>query len=198
MGDRDSPGGRQSDHPEGHRADVLGYGFRAEAVGNGDRAVEASIRSLPTSSSRIASCRARPGTSCARKSRATRRPIRARGPPHGTFEPFDKPRAEQAGADSVVTKPFDSQGLATLVRDLVAKARAVREEAEAAAAAAALATGPSGHSGPPARSRAAPDDDPLGRGAGRGGPDPSDVRRGHGSHPGDAGPRPARIVPSSI
>ena len=30
----------------------------------------------------------------------------------GTFEPFDKPRAEQAGADSVVTKPFDSQGLA--------------------------------------------------------------------------------------
>jgi len=44
----------------------------------------------------------------------------------GTFEPFDKPRAEQAGADSVVTKPFDSQGLASLVRDLVNKAEEER------------------------------------------------------------------------
>lgn len=44
----------------------------------------------------------------------------------GTFEPFDKPRAEEAGADSVVTKPFDSQGLASLVRDLVEKAAAER------------------------------------------------------------------------
>jgi CheY-like chemotaxis protein len=40
----------------------------------------------------------------------------------GTFEPFDKPRSERAGADAVVTKPFDSQGLATLVRDLVRRA----------------------------------------------------------------------------
>jgi CheY-like chemotaxis protein len=40
----------------------------------------------------------------------------------GTFEPFDRPRAELAGADSFVTKPFDSQGLASLVRDLVTKA----------------------------------------------------------------------------
>ena len=40
----------------------------------------------------------------------------------GTFEPFDKPRAEHSGADSCVTKPFDSQGLASLVRDLVKKA----------------------------------------------------------------------------
>ncbi len=47
----------------------------------------------------------------------------------GTFEPFDKPRSERAGADSVVTKPFDSQGLATLVRDLVRRAA----EAKAAA-----------------------------------------------------------------
>jgi CheY-like chemotaxis protein len=47
----------------------------------------------------------------------------------GTFEPFDKPRAERAGADSVVTKPFDSQGLAALVRDLV------RRSAEAKASA---------------------------------------------------------------
>jgi CheY-like chemotaxis protein len=47
----------------------------------------------------------------------------------GTFEPFDKPRAEQAGADSVVTKPFDSQGLATLVRDLVTRAAEERAAA---------------------------------------------------------------------
>jgi CheY-like chemotaxis protein len=47
----------------------------------------------------------------------------------GTFEPFDKPRAERAGADSVVTKPFDSQGLASLVRDLVKKAAEERAAA---------------------------------------------------------------------
>ena len=47
----------------------------------------------------------------------------------GTFEPFDKPRAEHAGADSVVTKPFDSQGLASLVRDLVNKAAEERAAA---------------------------------------------------------------------
>jgi len=47
----------------------------------------------------------------------------------GTFEPFDRPRAEQAGADSVVTKPFDSQGLASLVRDLVTKAAEERAAA---------------------------------------------------------------------
>ncbi len=47
----------------------------------------------------------------------------------GTFEPFDKPRAEQVGADSVVTKPFDSQGLASLVRDLVKKAAEERAAA---------------------------------------------------------------------
>jgi CheY-like chemotaxis protein len=47
----------------------------------------------------------------------------------GTFEPFDKPRAEHAGADSFVTKPFDSQGLASLVRDLVTKAAEERASA---------------------------------------------------------------------
>ncbi|MBK9090207.1 MAG: response regulator [Holophagales bacterium] len=57
----------------------------------------------------------------------------------GTFEPFDRARAERVGSDAIVTKPFDSHALQGLVRDLVAKARAVREEAEAAAAAAALA-----------------------------------------------------------
>lgn len=47
----------------------------------------------------------------------------------GTFEPFDKPRAERAGADSFVTKPFDSQGLASLVRELVKKAAEERAAA---------------------------------------------------------------------
>ena len=47
----------------------------------------------------------------------------------GTFEPFDKPRAERAGADTFVTKPFDSQGLASTVRDLVAKAAEARAAA---------------------------------------------------------------------
>jgi CheY-like chemotaxis protein len=47
----------------------------------------------------------------------------------GTFEPFDKPRSERAGADSVVTKPFDSQGLASLVRDLVRRAAEAKASA---------------------------------------------------------------------
>lgn len=42
----------------------------------------------------------------------------------GTFEPFDRAQAEKAGCDSIVTKPFDSHALATLVRDLVGKGRA--------------------------------------------------------------------------
>jgi CheY-like chemotaxis protein len=47
----------------------------------------------------------------------------------GTFEPFDRPRADRAGADAVVTKPFDSHALLDLVRDLTVKAK----EAKAAA-----------------------------------------------------------------
>lgn len=47
----------------------------------------------------------------------------------GTFEPFDKPRSERVGADSVVTKPFDSQGLASLVRDLVRRAAEAKASA---------------------------------------------------------------------
>ena len=47
----------------------------------------------------------------------------------GTFEPFDRPRADQAGADAVVTKPFDSHALLALVSDLTNRAK----EAKAAA-----------------------------------------------------------------
>jgi len=52
----------------------------------------------------------------------------------GTFEPFDRARAERVGSDAIVTKPFDSHALQGLVRELVGKARAARDEAEAAAA----------------------------------------------------------------
>ena len=54
----------------------------------------------------------------------------------GTFEPFDRARAERVGSDAIVTKPFDSHALQGLVRDLVEKARAAREETAATAAAA--------------------------------------------------------------
>lgn len=47
----------------------------------------------------------------------------------GTFEPFDRSRADRVGADAVVTKPFDSHALRDLVRDLTARAK----EAKAAA-----------------------------------------------------------------
>ncbi len=49
----------------------------------------------------------------------------------GTFEPFDRARAERVGSDAIVTKPFDSHALASLVQDLVRKAEARRAEAAA-------------------------------------------------------------------
>lgn len=47
----------------------------------------------------------------------------------GTFEPFDRPRADRVGADTIVTKPFDSHALLALVRDLVVKAKEERAAA---------------------------------------------------------------------
>ncbi|HEY0787421.1 MAG TPA: response regulator, partial [Thermoanaerobaculia bacterium] len=38
----------------------------------------------------------------------------------GTFEPFDPDRAERAGCDAVVTKPFESQSLIHKVEELIA------------------------------------------------------------------------------
>ncbi len=40
----------------------------------------------------------------------------------GTFEPFDRPRAERIGADAIVSKPFDSQQLLRQVEALLARA----------------------------------------------------------------------------
>lgn len=39
----------------------------------------------------------------------------------GTFEPFDPDRAEKAGCDAVVTKPFESQSLIMKVEELIAR-----------------------------------------------------------------------------
>src|SRR5258706_438542 len=42
----------------------------------------------------------------------------------GTFEPFDPDRAEKAGCDAVVTKPFESQSLIHKVEELIEASRA--------------------------------------------------------------------------
>lgn len=42
----------------------------------------------------------------------------------GTFEPFDPDRADKAGCDAVVTKPFESQSLIHKVEELIEHARA--------------------------------------------------------------------------
>lgn len=41
----------------------------------------------------------------------------------GTFEPFDRERAERIGSDAIVSKPFDSQQLLAQVEDLLGRAR---------------------------------------------------------------------------
>ena len=47
----------------------------------------------------------------------------------GTFEPFDRSRADRAGADAVVTKPFDSHALLELVSNLAARAQGAKAAA---------------------------------------------------------------------
>ena len=42
----------------------------------------------------------------------------------GTFEPFDPDRADKAGCDAVVTKPFESQSLIQKVEELIAQSKA--------------------------------------------------------------------------
>jgi CheY-like chemotaxis protein len=51
----------------------------------------------------------------------------------GTFEPFDPDRAEKAGCDAVVTKPFESQSLIHKVEELIAQAQANASAAPAPA-----------------------------------------------------------------
>jgi CheY-like chemotaxis protein len=47
----------------------------------------------------------------------------------GTFEPFDPDRAEKAGCDAVVTKPFESQSLIHKVEELIAQSRSAAPSA---------------------------------------------------------------------
>ena len=51
----------------------------------------------------------------------------------GTFEPFDPDRADKAGCDAVVTKPFESQSLIHKVEELIEQARSNAPTAPAAA-----------------------------------------------------------------
>jgi CheY-like chemotaxis protein len=48
----------------------------------------------------------------------------------GTFEPFDPDRADKAGCDAVVTKPFESQSLIHKVEELVQQSRSNAPAAE--------------------------------------------------------------------
>lgn len=50
----------------------------------------------------------------------------------GTFEPFDPDRAEKAGCDAVVTKPFESQSLIHKVEELITQSHANAAAASAA------------------------------------------------------------------
>ena len=45
----------------------------------------------------------------------------------GTFEPFDRDRAMAAGCDSIVTKPFESSDLVSVVGELMERSLAARE-----------------------------------------------------------------------
>jgi CheY-like chemotaxis protein len=60
----------------------------------------------------------------------------------GTFEPFDPDRADKAGCDAVVTKPFESQSLIHKVDELIEQSRAAAPTAPSPAAAAPQTTGP--------------------------------------------------------
>src|SRR5947208_2479184 len=65
----------------------------------------------------------------------------------GTFEPFDPDRADKAGCDAVVTKPFESQSLIHKVEELISAA-ASAPATTAAIPAAAAPGGPSRRRGP--------------------------------------------------
>jgi len=60
----------------------------------------------------------------------------------GTFEPFDPDRADKAGCDAVVTKPFESQSLIHKVEELVSASQSAPAPAAAAPAESAPAASP--------------------------------------------------------
>lgn len=74
----------------------------------------------------------------------------------GTFEPFDRQRAERIGADAIVSKPFDSQQLLAQVEALLDRAPSQREEPEEPTAAPVASPQPA--SAPPAHPEPEPFD----------------------------------------
>ena len=60
----------------------------------------------------------------------------------GTFEPFDPDRADKAGCDAVVTKPFESQSLIHKVEELIQQSRSSAAAAELLAPAPAPSPAP--------------------------------------------------------
>lgn len=101
--------------------------YELMAVGSGDRAVEALEKFRPDI---VLADVVMPGLTgyevCAA---VKKRPDGAAIPVillTGTFEPFDRARAESVGCDSIVTKPFDSHALSSLVQQLIAKGAEIR------------------------------------------------------------------------
>jgi CheY-like chemotaxis protein len=68
----------------------------------------------------------------------------------GTFEPFDPDRADKAGCDAVVTKPFESQSLIHKVEELIDAARSNASTAPSKAMAEALPPPPAAAPAPSA------------------------------------------------
>lgn len=60
----------------------------------------------------------------------------------GTFEPFDPDRAEKAGCDAVITKPFESQSLIHKVEELIEQSSAATTGARETATAPVAALSP--------------------------------------------------------
>ncbi len=77
----------------------------------------------------------------------------------GTFEPFDPDRADKAGCDAVVTKPFESQSLILKVEELIHQSETNASSEQSAASASDLFTDAPSFEPPPAAS------DPFGHAA---------------------------------
>ncbi|HEV2064416.1 MAG TPA: response regulator [Thermoanaerobaculia bacterium] len=67
----------------------------------------------------------------------------------GTFEPFDRDRAERIGADAIVSKPFDSQQLLAQVEALLSRAPREQRAATAPAGETTVVVPMSGFKSPP-------------------------------------------------
>ncbi len=107
--------------------------YELMAVGSGDRAVEALEEFRPAI---VLADVVMPGLTGYEVCEAVKRRADGAAIPvillTGTFEPFDRVRAERVGCDSIVTKPFDSHALSALVQQLIAKGAEVRASLEAA------------------------------------------------------------------